>query len=793
MTENSPARGFGSHWTLAAIAGATAVLSYVVYAAAGLPHRGYTGIGYLLGIGAGLAVLLVALYSWRKRAGQEITPGRLTTWLAIHVWISALIVWLALVHSGFHLDGGWGTWAFVLLIAAVAAGIGGLVIYVWLPSRVPAQSGNLASRDTERAIKDTTARIEESAAGRSTAFKAAVAAALAGTLVEQPTVDADEHASWEGTRKLLGARVDLMRRLQHQQRLHRTLRLWLLVHIPVSCLFVAALFVHIVDATELRWHVVPPGPKDFQDPASCASCHQQQYQEWLGSMHAIAMSSPVTELQNRLVLIKEQRDRADGRTTPNVGDLCVRCHAPTSRLGSARSQEDPSATLPERASASAFGVSCVACHLVVDLTAKPDQNGVQFKNIENVSWAPALKTMFGSFGDRAGDPPPVGNAGHRSEGRDFYVQGRDSTRQSEFCATCHTVGVDLPGGEKTLTLQDTFREWEAGSTIGDRLNWKQQGLGCLDCHGQDLTGVAALATQLSQRDDRGNSEPLTGRLEKITAALQGLSLPASDRLAADPNGRVDGPLPERRQRRHTFAGVDYHLESALPFPSDASDSTRDPAIQSATLARVQNLHRIAAAVHISGATGSELQVDVMNLASGHQLPTGFAFAREMWIEVAVADSRPQFADGFRVIIGGRTDGLPLRSSDSLDKRQPGLRNFQAVLFDEVGAREVVLQNEATTVLKGEAANRAGFADREAPLQPGEIRSLRIALPEEVAEGTPVRVRLRFRNLPPEFIEGLAAKFDEIGDATRAARTRALTDHLHIFDMAGDTLPARGTQ
>ncbi|HTI37123.1 MAG TPA: multiheme c-type cytochrome [Vicinamibacterales bacterium] len=770
----------------------TAVLSYVIYAAADLPHRGYTSIGYLLGTGAGLAILLALLYSWRKRAGQEVTPGKLTTWLAIHVWISVLAVWLALVHSGFHLDGGWGTWALVFLVVAVAAGIGGLGIYVWLPPRVPAQSGNLASKDTERAIKDTTARIEESAAGRSAAFKAAVGSALAGTLAEEPAVDAGERASWEATRTLLATRVDLVHRLERQQRLHRTLRVWLLVHIPVSCLFVAALFVHIVDATDLRWHVMPPGPKDFQDPATCASCHQQQYQEWLGSMHAIAMSSPVTELQNRLVLIKEQRDRADGKATPEVGDLCVRCHAPTSRLGSARSQEDPSAALPERASASAFGVSCVACHLVVDLTAKPDHNGVQFKNIENVSWAPGLKTMFGSFGQRAGDPPPVGNAGHRSEGRDFYVQARDSTRQSEFCATCHTVAVDLPGGEKTLTLQDTFREWEAGSTIGG-LNWKQQGLGCLDCHGQDLTGVASLAAQLAQRDATGNSEPLAGRLEKVTAALQALTLPASDRLAADPAGRVDGPLPERRQRRHTFTGVDYHLESALPFAADSAGATGDSAIQRETIARVQSLHRIAAAIRISGLSGSDLQVDVMNLASGHQLPTGFAFAREMWIEVAVADPRPQFADGFRVIVGGRTDGLPLGSSDSLDKQQPGLRNFQAVLFDEVGGREVVLQNEATTVLKGEAANRAGFTDREPPLQPGEIRSLRIALPEEVADSTPVRVRLRFRNLPPEFIEGIAAKFDEIGDAARAARTRALVDHLQIFDMAGDTLPPRGSE
>ena len=796
MTPTPRSRAFTTtQWIVLAIAGAASAFAYVLYAAlsAGGPHRGYTSIGYVLGVSAAAAVLLVVLYSWRKRAGQEMTPGRLTTWLAIHVWISALAVWLALVHSGFHLDGSWGTWAFVLLIAAVVAGVGGLGIYLWLPPRVATGPGNLASKDTERAIGETTARIEESAAGRSSTFKAAVAAALAGALAEEPVLGADEHASWDATRKLLATRVDLIRRLDRQQRLHRTLRMWLLVHIPVSCLFVAALFVHVIDATELRWHVVPPGPADFQDPATCASCHQQQYQEWLGSMHAIAMSSPVTELQNRLVLIKEERDRAEGRSTLDVGDLCVRCHAPTSRLGPARSQEDPKAPFPQRASASAFGVSCVACHLVVDLTAKPDHNGVQFKDIENLTWAPGLKTMFGQFGHRPGDAPPVGNAGHRSEGRDFFVQGRDSTRQSEFCATCHTVAVDLPGSDKTLTLQDTFREWEEGSTIGDRLNWKREGLGCLDCHGQDLTSVAGLANQLAQRDASGASEPLNGRLDKIKAALLALTLPEPDRLAADPAGRVDGSLPERRQRRHTFAGVDYHLEPGLPFLPDSPAAAGAGSIQSETLARVQNLHRIAAAVRISGLSGNELQVDVMNLAAGHQLPTGFAFAREMWIEVAVADPRPEFRDGFRVIIGGRPDGLPLTSSDSLNKQQTGLRNFQAVLFDEANRREVVLQNEATTVLKGDAANREGFTDREPPLQPGEIRSLRIPLPEEIGDTTAVRVRLRFRNLPLEFLNGLAAKFDEIGDTERAARTRRLVDHLQIFDMAGDTLPPRGSE
>ena len=51
-------------------------------------------------------------------------------------------------------------------------------------------------------------------------------------------------------------------------------------------------------------------------------------------MHAIAQSSPVTDLQTRLDLEKEQEDVHEGVSHTAVGDLCERCHAPTGTAAS---------------------------------------------------------------------------------------------------------------------------------------------------------------------------------------------------------------------------------------------------------------------------------------------------------------------------------------------------------------------------------------------------------------------------------------------------------------------------
>ena len=254
--------------------------------------------------------------------------------------------------------------------------------------------------------------------------------------------------------------------------------------------------------------------------------------------------------------------------------------------------------------------------------------------------------------------------------------------------------------------------------------------------------------------------------------------------------------------------------------------------------------KIAAAIKIEKVNSSSVDVEVANLATGHHLPAGFAFAREMWIEVAIDKG-----SGFEVVVGGSPNrrGQPLGNTEKLDKYGEGkagkLKNFQAVLWNGDEGRigsdgrhgETVLQNECKIVLKGKKARDNGFKDRQLFLKPGEIRTLNIKVDRSDLKGAErIRARLRFRNYPPEFLEQLADRFDhrtdryqpappsitrelhtpanfvtkdgqrkEGGFATdpemwdrdpqRAQRTRDLIPNLRIFEMAEDTISADGKE
>lgn len=753
------------------------------------PARGYTLNGLATGILGTSFLLSVAGYALRKRWGQEILPGRLQTWLWVHLWLSILSIWLVALHAGFHVDGGAGTWTFVLLVLTFLTGLAGWCVYAQAPPLVHGSVENLATVHTEELIEKLTHEMEDSVAGRSHALAQFTVQLLRGRRPAPASFDQAEQGVADEMTRLGQRRLELQRRLRRQRRWHFVLRSWLYLHVPVACAFVVLVGYHAYDALEVEWVVRDAGPRDYASAESCAKCHQAQYDEWIGSMHAIAQSSPVTDLQNRLVLAKERRDLASGRLAkPLVGDLCVRCHAPTGSLGNPADHESPLALIGERAPASQFGVSCVTCHQISEIHRgdKALDQGLEYKNAENLRWTQG-KLMLGQIGGPTDAVASIGNSVHRGEFRDFFGD-------SSFCASCHTVAVDPPVGER-VQLQNTYNEWLDGGNGKRRVsnvNWSESKVACLDCHGRDLGPLVAFARDLQTR-----RVPLAERREKMfERVLSEIKLPPLEPLAAQPADGFDRTLPPRRRFLHTFTGVDYHLEPSLPYPAEHPRAADNPRIQEQTAGRTAQLLSIAAALHIKDTDPANINVEVLNLSTGHQLPAGFAFARETWIEVAVSDrGEPRSDADWRVLIGGDPTpsgrGAPLPAHVSLDKKQVGLRNFQKVLFSETTGREVVLQNETTKVLEGAEARRFGFLDRQDSLLPGEIRTIGVTMPTDWI-GTPerptraLRVRMLMRNLPPEFLEGLALKFEqEEQDVANARRARELVRHLRIFEMARD--------
>ncbi|MGH8109166.1 MAG: hypothetical protein ACREO1_10690 [Arenimonas sp.] len=270
--------------------------------------------------------------------------------------------------------------------------------------------------------------------------------------------------------------------------------------------------------------------------------------------------------------------------------------------------------------------------------------------------------------------------------------------------------------------------------------------------------------------------------------------------AADSDGHFDRNLQRRTRLNHAFTGVDIHLEPTLPkarYP--AFPKPEDVPVGEATK-RTEQLLQMAAAIRIDSLElEGKLHIGVANLATGHQLPAGFAFAREMWIEVATSDD--ENGKNWKVVVGGgkrgcapgKEDHCPLGEAEQLNKQEPELKNFQKVLFDELRNEEVVLQNRATVVLTGKSVNdtqRQQFPDRIGPIAPGEIFPVVInaaknpELRRALLTARWLRVRLLFRSLPPEFLATMADLAQKYSP-NDANRLRDMAGGLRIFEMASD--------
>jgi hypothetical protein len=160
------------------------------------------------------------------------------------------------------------------------------------------------------------------------------------------------------------------------------------------------------------------------DPVQCKSCHPKHYREWASSMHAYAAEDPVFVAMNK---------RGQRETNGELGDFCVRCHAPLAlREGKTRdglNLDDVPAHLK--------GVTCYFCHNTVS-TGDPFNAHL---NLADDS------TM------RAGIDNPVTTGAHDSAYSRYHDRNRSES--SSLCGSCHDVVT--PHG---VALERTFLEYQ---------------------------------------------------------------------------------------------------------------------------------------------------------------------------------------------------------------------------------------------------------------------------------------------------------------------------------------------
>ena len=329
---------------------------------------------------------------------------------------------------------------------------------------------------------------------------------------------------------------------------------------------------------------------DFTAPETCAECHPEKYEEWQGSMHAMAFQDPVYQ---------GELNHAVHSVGTAVSRQCEGCHTPAAVL----KKEVKGAGLKGLSDIALAGVSCDVCHSVKDHThwqtpsCQPENGSLVFSPAENVDGSPGEKASEGTASS------VNENSGVESEdfvltkygpvvsdewcGDEFHVCKESPIhRSSELCAACHQV----TNYKIHTALEETYREWKNGPYATNNIH-------CQDCHMVD-----------------------TETFKKVADTFE---------------------KPAREDYHHYFNGANfliYNLTRLAALKSGNEDlaANADEKYKMA-VARLESAAELEIAPVYRDEKLAEIRVRVNNIRAGHNLTTSLTNIRQMWLEVTATD------------------------------------------------------------------------------------------------------------------------------------------------------------
>jgi hypothetical protein len=712
----------------------------------GVNMRGYTFWGVLLGIAAVVLAVLAGSYSLRKRLFQERIPavlarrkGTMMVWLWAHVYLGILALAAAVFHAGFGLTSfnffSTGNLLFLVFALLIVSGIAWRLVYKVVPPKARQEIMNYSREDSQERARERLVEIEKLSAGKSAGFQQVKEWLVQGVRpsveIDQAAarLDADEQAAVGEIKQLVAGRERALQRFDRQGYYTRILQGSRWLHIPLVGAFVILLGIHIVAVSDIPAQIFPAQLGGFRPAEECGDCHAAIYAQWQESMHAHALTSPVTIVQTNQVI----ETTLAGTESPDPKQICNNCHGPvqTMMTGQADLPLEPPPFVSEETINE--GVNCATCH---QFEGEPVSAGGGWASIFQEDLRPG-RVYFGPSSDSAG------NAKHHTRTTPMFEQ------PETLCLNCHNVNVDRDGDGQIvagidLVLQNTYNEFLEYQAAGGTES-------CITCH------MPVMVDETRQADD------------------------AFVPFEQDPGA------PERIIHNHGFVGVDYPLDTVAE--SDPQREAREELLQSAALLELGE-------VFFFDDQTIGVEVLVTNNDLGHYLPTGFAFARQMWLEVVVTDEfgGVLFTSG---VLNSNTDDLC--DAGTMDDpgnpmavyiegcafSDPQLVNFQQKLVDDwdlingqlvQAGQETWLQN-----LNGGAVSRIRPIDEQllTRIEPNETRRFVYLVPTFNSGQANISVRLRFRNLPPYFLRALA----DHQTADEEPQIFPLISNLIIVDMA----------
>jgi nitrate/TMAO reductase-like tetraheme cytochrome c subunit len=587
----------------------------------------------IVGVIAVVLMLLVGFYSARKRRRglQEHMPGTMMVWLKGHVWIGLAALLAVLVHAWLYpitSDITTGKITLAILIVLVLSGIAWRIVYQTVPKRVPGSVGNLSVKDTRSRLEQIQVELEKTMAGGSDELRRLTQLRLEGKTKladldrQAAALAIEEQATWEEVKRLADRRDRYRGREPKQERYHHLLQRWKLLHLPLAVILGAAIAIHVMDVLGVDKKVFADEADAFPSSQQCANCHTDIVQEWMLAVHSVAQESPITVAQTALAL----------KEYPGFEAVCTNCHAPIGNQVS----HSTTFPLPGESHGDAVlseGITCWACHSVAK---EPTEVRGAFPHFP-VGHAGARS--FGTvFNPKIQGEPPLPVPDHQAE--TGFMTSQQQTFQ--LCGACHDVKVDINGDGELSQFPGSGSDDSTDSNGDGILDQNEQqiapdGKGA-DVDGGDVNADLVLQTTFDEWQDYLAQPDSPGETCADCHMLQG-----NGPIVNDAPGGLS--LPDRPTHSHTFVGVDYDLEpdhySGLGVGgSDALKQVLDE--RHALVARGVGLETKVADVDAQTLTA---EVTVFTKDIGHAFPTGFAFARQWWLEVSATT-----ADGDEVCL-----------------------------------------------------------------------------------------------------------------------------------------------
>ncbi len=722
--------------------------------------RGYTLSGLFFGLSCIAFGLLTFLYTLRKRSLQEKMPlGTMAGWLWGHVYLGLLCMLMAFAHAGYGSVGvefSLGKLLLLLLVVLVASGLIWRAVYATVPAKAASEVGHYSQSASRARAATALVEIEKLSAGRSPALQQMVEWLLRVTASDPEvahgsrTIPQEEQTLIPELVRLTRSRHQMLLRERRQGRYRRLLQGMRVLHVPVSLLFLLLLPIHVLWALDIPAKVAPLG---LVMGSTLGGYHPAGD---CSSCHERIVSEWRSSMHAHAltgpVMIAQNnlahRETLASTSSPDPQNVCVNCHGP---IATALAQSPLLPFKTEGALAEPALVSeGVTCSVCHQWQGESVTAGGGLTAFQK-GLQPG-HTFFGRFDD------PVGNAFHQSKASPLFRE------PSQLCRNCHSVQYDRNGDGKIergtdLVLQTLFDEWQDFAKNG--------GPGCVDCHMPFVKGSRAAESALIPFEQ-------------------------------------DGDAPARKLRSHRFIAVDYPLDE--PAVRDESRSVRE-----SLLRRAGTLSLVDASVKVTD-TRVAFDVSLQNTGTGHNLPGGFAFVRQMWFEVTLLNAQGQVVVSSGRLVQPTHD---LCDGTILDDPNSGMKEFlvgctttdqQLVSFQQMLMDKIELLRDGNGVVQLDLRNqpklRPAPGSKEAivqfltggpvprvrpstgkptpPLIVGEQRTFPYAFDLPSGSGAErVRVRLLFRAVPPYFLRALA----KTQTAADGQNLNGVVGNLEINEMA----------